>query len=138
MATVDQYKFSEVHVTIAGFTIDDIPEDSTISVAYDREHITKQTDRRDGGIFGVKEGKPGNITIDIMQNSKWVTILTDYRLSNKMIPVTIMDRNKYDSRINLVATHCMIQDPALSFGTDPTARTFVFESMNMVDAVVPL
>ncbi len=135
---VNQYKFTEVHVTIDGFTMDDIPEDSTISIAYDREHITKETDRRDGGIFGVKEGKPGNITIDVMQDSRWVAILSDYRLSNKMIAVTVMDRNKYDSRISLVATHCMIQDPALSFGTDPTARTFVFEAMNMVDEVSPL
>jgi len=136
-ATPAVYKQEKVIFTIAGIPVDDIAEDSEITVEYDRDRITKQNDIRDGGIFSVRVGKPAKITVPIMQHSRWNTVLLNYRNLDKMIPISLSDRNDYGNGTTFITAHAMIQDSGASFGAEATSRSYVFEVMHLTDVTAP-
>jgi len=131
------YKQDKVVFSLAGIPVDDIPEDGEITVEYDRDRITKQLDFEQGGIFSTKNGKPARISVPILQHSKWHVILSNYRNLDEMIVVSLADRNDYAGATTFIGAHAMIQDPSVSFGTDATSKTYVFEVMHLMDVTIP-
>lgn len=132
------YKYSEVIFAVNTIPVEDMPEDSTISIEYDRDRVTKQIDVNTGGIYSWKHGKPARVTIQVFQHSPWVSALQNYRNLGKPVAITIEDRNTYDSRAKFACAKAMIQDGAVEFGTDATAVTFTFECIHLDDAYVPV
>lgn len=127
------YKFSEVIFSINTIPVDDIPEDGEISIEYDRDRVTKQIDVNTGGIYSWKHGKPARVTIQILPNSRWVNALQNYRNLGKPLAITIEDRNDYESKPKFVCGKAMVLDGDVSFGTDATPVTFIFECIQLDD-----
>jgi hypothetical protein len=132
------YKQSKVIFSVAGVPVNDIAEDSEISVTYDRDRITKQNDINEGGIFSLKDGKPAAIEVEIMPHSPWISILANYRNAELTVPISLSDKNDYGNTTTFIAADAMIQDPAFSYGSDATPRTFRFEVLHLTDVTNPL
>ncbi len=131
------YKQSKVIFSIAGIPVTDIAEDGEITVEYDRDRVTKQNDINTGGIFSVRNGKPAKITVPIMRNSRWHTIISNYKNIDKMVAVSLADRNDYGSNKTYVSTHAMIQDAPDTFGADASSVGYVFEIVHLMDITAP-
>lgn len=129
MAQPAVYKARNVITRVGGLILDDILEDGEIRIAYDRPNVTKQIDIHDGGIFSYKTGFPCTVTIPIMQNSRWITILNAYVTAGAMTSLVIRDANDYDSALVIDIKHCMLQTADVVFGSEATAREYVFEAI---------
>jgi hypothetical protein len=132
------YKQNKVIFTVGGVPVNDIAEDSEISVSYDRDRISKRMDINEGGIFSLKDGKPAAIEVEIMQHSEWISILANYRNTELTVPITLSDRNDYGNTTTFVAADAMIQDPSFSYGAEATSRSFRFEVLHLSDVTNPL
>ena len=131
------YKQSKVIFSVAGIPMEDIAEDESISIEYDRERISKQLDIHEGGIFSLRSGKPARITVPVLQHSRWISILSEYRNAEQMVPISLEDKNEYGNAQTFVAAHAMIQDPNVEYGTEASSRTFVFEIIHLTDVTLP-
>jgi hypothetical protein len=133
------YKQSNVIFSVNGVPVVDIAEDSEITIEYDRERISKQLDIHEGGIFSLRSGKPAKITLELLQHSNWISILSAYRNAEAMVAVTLEDKNEYGNAMVFASAFAMIQDPAVSYGTEASSRSFVFEIINLTDVtMVPM
>lgn len=137
MARPAVYKQKNVIFSVNGVPVKDIAEDSSITVEYDRERISKQLDIHNGGIFSLRSGKPARISIEIMQHSPWISILAGYRVAESMVAVDLNDLNYYGSSVQFASGHAMIQDPNVEYGTEASSRTFVFEIIHLADVTSP-
>lgn len=135
--SVDVYKQEEIKFKVAGITVNGIREESSIKVEFDRERISKTIDVNGGGLFNLRAGKPAKITVPILVNSKWNTILANYRNTGKMVPVSLMDMNKYSGRMNFVSGHAMIQDPGFDYGAEAGEVEYIFEVIHLSDISLP-
>lgn len=132
------YKFSEVIFSVGTIPVDDIPEDGEIRVTYDRERVTKQIDVTTGGIYSWKHAKPARIEVPILPHSPWVSALQNYRNLGKLIPIALEDKNDYGSGAKFICAKAMIQDSEVSYGTDATSYTFIFECIHLDDVYAPV
>lgn len=137
MARPAVYKQSKVIFSVNGVPMEDIAEDESITIEYDRERITKQLDIHEGGIFSLRSGKPAKISVPVLQHSKWISILSAYRNAEGMVAVSLEDKNEYGNAQTFVSAHAMIQDPNVEYGTEASSRTFVFEIIHLTDVTLP-
>lgn len=137
MARPAVYKQSKVIFSVNGVPMEDIAEDESITIEYDRERISKQLDIHEGGIFSLRSGKPARITVPVLQHSRWISILSAYRNAEKMVAVSLEDKNEYGNAQTFVAAHAMIQDPNVEYGTEASSRSFAFEIIHLTDVTLP-
>lgn len=119
-----------IDVAVPMDAIEDIFEDGEVTVTIDREIITKQLDRDNGGLFSVKSGIPAQISVPIMSNSKWIPILDAAIMGEVTMAIIIQDENKYPGAKRYSFPICMGQIPEISFGSEAGATTYVFEAIN--------
>ncbi|MEG0151555.1 MAG: hypothetical protein RR744_00050 [Cellulosilyticaceae bacterium] len=131
------YKQNKVIFSVAGIPVEDIAEDEEITINYDRDRISKQLDIGKGGIFSVRDGNPATIEVPILQHSKWISILTNYKKLDKMVAISLEDKNDYNNTAMFVSAHAMIQNVPVSYGSEASSRTFVFEIMHLEDIIIP-
>ena len=131
------YKQHKVVFSIAGVPVDDIAEDEEITIEYDRDRISKQLDIHEGGIFSLRSGKPAKITVPILQHSKWISRLDTIINAEQMIPITLEDRNEYGSRQSFIGAYALVQDPNVSFGSEASSRSYVFEVIHLQTITAP-
>lgn len=137
MARPAVYKQSKVIFSVNGVPMEDIAEDESITIEYDRERISKQLDIHEGGIFSLRSGKPARITVPVLQHSRWISILSAYRNAEKMVAISLEDKNEYGNAQTFVAAHAMIQDPNVEYGTEASSRSFAFEIIHLTDVTLP-
>ncbi|MGL5717429.1 MAG: hypothetical protein ACRCX7_11080 [Cetobacterium sp.] len=137
MARPAVYKQSKVIFSVNGVPMEDIAEDESITVDYDRERITKQLDIHEGGIFSLRSGKPARITVPVLQHSRWISLLSAYRNAEAMVAISLEDKNDYGNAQVFVSAHAMIQDPNVEYGTEASSRSFAFEIIHLSDVVLP-
>lgn len=137
MAAPAVYKQNLVTFSVGGIPIMDIAEDESISVTYDRQRIEKTLDINTGGLFSVRNGKPAAIEVPILQHSKWITILSNYKDLDMMIPICLSDNNAYGNGMKFISAHAMIQDPDFEYGSVAASRVFRFEVIHLSDVVLP-
>jgi hypothetical protein len=137
MARPAVYKQSKVIFSVNGVPMQDIAEDESISISYDRERISKQLDIHEGGIFSLRSGKPARISVPVLQHSRWVSILNAYRDSELMVAVSLEDKNEYGNAQSFVSAHAMIQDPAVEYGTEAQSRVYEFEIIHLSEITLP-
>jgi len=135
--TTSIYKQSNVIFSVNGIPVTDIAEGEEIRVTYDRDRITKTLDISGGGIFNVRLGKPSRIEVPILQHSRWISVLANYKNTDQMVTVALSDMNDYSNTVTLASAHAMIQDPEISFGEEASSRTFVFDIINLLDVTNP-
>lgn len=128
------YKLKNIIVSVDGVEMADISEDDGITIAFDRENVSKQLDRNDGGIFSYKDGFPCKITIPVLQHSPWITALNLLITTGSMVSINVRDVNDYGSAVVVDVRHAMIQMPEISFGAEAGTRPYVFEGINAVVA----
>ncbi len=128
------YKLKNIIVSVDGVEMADIGEDDGITIAFDRENVSKQLDRNDGGIFSYKDGFPCKITIPVLQHSPWITALNLLITTGSMVSINVRDVNDYGSAVVVDVRHAMIQMPEISFGAEAGTRSYVFEGINAVVA----
>lgn len=128
------YKLKNIIVSVDGVEMADISEDDGITIAFDRENVSKQLDRNDGGIFSYKDGFPCKITIPVLQHSPWITALNLLITTGSMVSINVRDVNDYGSAVVVDVRHAMIQMPEISFGAEAGTRSYVFEGINAVVA----
>lgn len=128
------YKLKNIIVSVDGVEMGDIGEDDGITIAFDRENVSKQLDRNDGGIFSYKDGFPCKITIPVLQHSPWITALNLLITTGSMVSINVRDVNDYGSAVVVDVRHAMIQMPEISFGAEAATRSYVFEGINAVVA----
>lgn len=126
------YKLKNIIVSVDGVEMADIGEDDGITIAFDRENVSKQLDRNDGGIFSYKDGFPCKITIPVLQHSPWITALNLLITTGSMVSINVRDVNDYGSAVVVDVRHAMIQMPEISFGAEAGTRSYVFEGINAV------
>lgn len=137
MARPAVYKQSRVIFSVNGVPMEDIAEDESITIEYDRERISKQLDIHEGGIFSLRSGKPARITVPVLQHSRWISLLSAYRNAEQMVAVSLEDKNEYGNAQTFVAAHAMIQDPNVEYGTEASSRSFAFEIIHLTDVTLP-
>lgn len=137
MARPAVYKQSKVIFSVNGVPMEDIAEDESISIEYDRERISKQLDIHEGGIFSLRSGKPARISVPVLQHSRWISILSAYRNAEQMVAISLEDKNDYGNAQVFVSAHAMIQDPNVEYGTEASSRVFVFEVIHLSDVTLP-
>lgn len=137
MGAPSVYRQKKVVVAVGGIPITGIPEDEEITVEYDREHITKKLDINDGGMFSARAGKPARITVPILPNSRWISILNGYKATDKMVAITVTDANDYQAASTFISAYAVIQDSGASYGSEVSSRSFVFDVMNLIEISIP-
>lgn len=137
MAKPAFYKQNKVIFSVNGIPMEDIAEDESISIEYDRERISKQLDIHEGGIFSLRSGKPARISVPVLQHSRWISILSAYRNAEQMVAISLEDKNDYGNAQVFVSAHAMIQDPNVEYGAEASSRVFVFEVIHLSDVTLP-
>ena len=126
------YKLKNIIVSVDGVEVTDIEEDGEITVEFDRDNVSKQLDRNDGGLFSYRDGFPCKITLPILQHSTWITALNALINTGAMVSINIRDLNDYTSASIIDVRHAMIQMPGISYGAEASSRSYVFEGINAV------
>lgn len=132
------YMQSKVVFSVGGIPVTDIAEGEEIRVTYDRESVSKTLSIEGGGLFNVRLGKPARIEVPILQHSRWISVLSNYKNLHQMVPISLSDMNDYGNTVTLASAHAMIQDPEVSFGEEATSRVFIFDIINLLDVTNPL
>lgn len=131
------YKQHKVVFSVDGVPVTDIAEDEGITIEYDRERISKKLDMHEGGIFSLRSGKPARINVPILQHSRWISILAGIINAEKMVAISLEDKNEYGNTQSFISAHALIQDPNVEYGTEASSRVYVFEVIHLTDITAP-